>query len=60
MNYDKQLLISEVITLANKEATPQAVAEVLKKNNSLGLRDILRAALDESIVFELQIGRAHV
>ena len=28
----------------------------LKKNNSLGLRDILRAALDESIVFELPIG----
>ena len=52
----KEPLIHEVLTLANRETTAAAVAEVLKKNNSLGLRDILRAALDESIVFELPVG----
>ena len=52
----KALLISEVIDLANKSATPEEAVKVLQQHNSLGLRDILRAALDDTIIFNLPAG----
>jgi hypothetical protein len=52
----KEMLISEVLDLANKQTDPQQVSAVLKQHNSLGLRDVLRASLDDSIVWNLPTG----
>ena len=50
------LLISEVLDLANKQASPDVVAKALKAHNSLGLRDVLRIAFDDSITINLPTG----
>lgn len=52
----KPLLISEVLDLANRQATQDETIKVLQANNSLGLRDVLRSALDDSIVWNLPTG----
>lgn len=50
------LEIYEILEKAAAVATRLEKMEVLKKHNSLGLRDILRAAYDDSIVFNLPAG----
>ena len=50
------LEIYEILEKAAAAPTRVEKIEVLKKYNSLGLRDILRAAYDDSIVFTLPPG----
>lgn len=52
----KEPLISEILTEANNKATRDETVKVLKQHNSLGLRDVLRASFDDTIVFDLPQG----
>lgn len=49
-------MISEVLDKASRAATKEERIAILKENNSLALRDVLRAAFDDSIVFTLPKG----
>lgn len=52
----KRLKISEVLDQAARAKTKEERVAILKQNNSLGLRDVLRASFDDSIVFLLPEG----
>ena len=49
-------MIHEVLDAVAKAPTKEAKAEVLKKNNCIALRDILRGAFDDFIVWQLPKG----
>jgi len=51
-----RLKISEVLDTAARAKTKAERIGILKQNNSLGLRDVLRASFDDSIVFLLPEG----
>lgn len=51
-----KLEIYEVLEKAAAASTKAEKIEILKKNNSLGLRDVLRAAYDDFIQFNLPPG----
>jgi hypothetical protein len=50
------LMIHEILDAVVKAPTREAKAEILKKNDCLGLRDVLRGAFDDFIVWELPKG----
>ena len=53
----KRILVSEVLEQVAKAETRKEKIEILKKNNSLELRDVLKGAFDESIEFILPKGK---
>lgn len=55
-NVHKRILVSEVLALAAKAESKKEKIEILRKHNSLELRDILKGAYDDSIVFALPKG----
>lgn len=53
----KRILVSEVLEQVAKAETRKEKIEVLRKNNSLELRDVLKGAFDETIEFILPKGK---
>jgi hypothetical protein len=53
----KRILVSEVLNLVAQAETRKEKIEVLRKNNSLELRDVLKGAFDETITFILPKGK---
>jgi len=53
----KRILVSEVLEQVAKAETRKEKLEILKKNNSLELRDVLKGAFDETIEFILPKGK---
>lgn len=52
----KRILVSEVLDLVAKAETRKEKIEVLRKHNSLELRDVLKGAFDDTIEFILPKG----
>lgn len=52
----KRILVSEVLELVSKTDSRKEKIEILRKHNSLELRDILKGAFDDSIEFILPKG----
>lgn len=52
----KRLKISEVLDRTARATSNEDRTKILKENNSLALRDVLRASFDDSIVFNLPDG----
>lgn len=55
-NVHKRILVSEVLDLVAKAESKKEKIEILRKHNSLELRDILKGAFDDTIVFTLPKG----
>jgi hypothetical protein len=53
----KRILVSEVLNLVAQAETRKEKIEVLRKNNSLELRDVLKGAFDDTITFILPKGK---
>jgi hypothetical protein len=53
----KRILVSEVLELVSKAETKKEKFEVLRKHNTLELRDVLKGAFDDSIQFILPKGQ---
>jgi hypothetical protein len=53
----KRILVSEVLELVSKAETKKEKFEVLRKYNTLELRDVLKGAFDDSIQFILPKGQ---
>lgn len=51
-----KLMIHEVLEKAAAAATREEKAQILKDNNSLALRDVLKGSFDDTIEFILPIG----
>jgi hypothetical protein len=56
----KRILVSEVLEQVAKAETRKEKLEILRKNNSLELRDVLKGAFDESIEFILPKGKPDI
>lgn len=56
----KRILVSEVLALVDKAETRKEKLLVLRKNNSLELRDVLKGAFDDSISFILPLGKPDI
>ena len=52
----KRLKISEVLDRTARAASNEERVKILKQNNSLALRDVLRASFDDTIIFSLPEG----
>lgn len=52
-----QLMIHEILEKAAEAATREEKSKILKDNNSLALRDILKGSFDDSIEFILPKGK---
>ena len=53
----KHRLISDILQQVSLAKTNEEKVKILKANNTLALRDVLRASYDESIVFLLPEGK---
>lgn len=53
----KRILVSEVLELVAKTDSKKEKIEILRKHNSLELRDVLKGAFDESVQFILPKGK---
>ena len=53
----KRILVSEVLELVAKTDSKKEKIEILRKHNSLELRDILKGAFDDSVEFILPKGK---
>jgi hypothetical protein len=53
----KRILVSEVLELVSKAETKKEKIEVLRKHNSLELRDVLKGAFDDTVEFILPKGQ---
>ena len=53
----KRILVSDVLDLVAKAETKKEKIEILRKHNSLELRDVLKGAFDETVVFILPKGK---
>lgn len=49
-------MVYEVLDLVQNAKSQEERVQILKDNNSLGIRDVLRAAFDDTIVFNLPKG----
>lgn len=49
-------MVYEVFDLVQNAKTEEERIQILKDNNSLGIRDVLRAAFDDTIIFTLPKG----
>jgi hypothetical protein len=56
----KRILVAEVLEQVAKAETRKEKLEILRKNNSLELRDVLKGAFDESIEFILPKGKPDI
>lgn len=52
----KRILVSEVLEQVAKAETRKEKIEILRKNNSLELRDVLKGAFDDTVEFILPKG----
>jgi hypothetical protein len=52
----KRILVSEVLEMVSKAETKKEKIEILRRNNTLELRDILKGAFDDTITFILPKG----
>jgi hypothetical protein len=52
----KRILVSDVLALVAKAETRKEKIDVLRKNNSLELRDVLKGAFDDTVEFILPKG----
>lgn len=53
----KRILVSDVLELVAKTDSKKEKVEILRKHNSLELRDVLKGAFDESVQFILPKGK---
>lgn len=53
----KRILVSEVLELVAKAETRKEKIDILRKNNTLELRDVLKGAFDDTITFILPKGK---
>ena len=53
----KRILVSDVLELVAKTDSKKEKIEILRKHNSLELRDVLKGAFDESVQFILPKGK---
>ena len=53
----KRILVSEVLELVAKTDSKKEKIEILRKHNSLELRDVLKGAFDDSVQFILPKGK---
>lgn len=53
----KRILVSDVLEQVSKAETKKEKIEILRKHNSLELRDVLKGAFDDSVVFILPKGK---
>ena len=56
----KRILVSEVLELVDKAETRKEKILVLRKNNTLELRDVLKGAFDDGITFILPLGKPDI
>jgi hypothetical protein len=56
----KRILVSEVLELVSKAETKKEKFEVLRKHNTLELRDVLKGAFDDTIEFILPKGQPSI
>jgi hypothetical protein len=56
----KRILVSDVLELVAKTDSKKEKVEILRKYNSLELRDVLKGAFDESVEFILPKGKPPV
>lgn len=53
----KRILVSDVLELLTKTDSKKEKVDILRKHNSLELRDVLKGAFDESVQFILPKGK---
>jgi len=53
----KRILVSEVLELVAKTDSKKEKVEILRKHNSLELRDVLKGAFDDTVQFILPKGK---
>ena len=56
----KRILVSEVLDLVAKTEARKEKIEVLRKHNSLELRDVLKGAFDDTVEFILPKGKPDI
>jgi hypothetical protein len=56
----KRILVSSVLELVSKAESRKEKIDILRKNNSLELRDVLKGAFDDTITFILPKGKPEI